>query len=77
MNNEMGDIFLYNYSHLDYFLRITNENEITQSIEYILLGLDINQERQEESHSLERSTASRFSLIVNGKMRCGVGCSAG
>lgn len=26
---------------------------------------------------MESSTASHFSLILNGKTRCGVGCSAG
>lgn len=61
VNNELRDIFLYNYSHLDYFLRITNENEITQSIEYILVGLDINQERQAESHRVWKALQRHIS----------------
>lgn len=65
MNNELGDIFLQNDSHLDYFLRMTNENGITQSIEYTLLGLDINEEgekRQEESQRPGKKLQSHIPL---------------
>lgn len=42
-----------NYSPLNSFLRMTNQNGIIHSCEYILSGLDINadeEERQEEFH---------------------------
>lgn len=63
---------------MDYFRRITHENKITQSIEYILLDLDIKkgkEERHKESQALKDLQNQISGYISNGAAGYGPVCA--